>query len=58
MTKYLTYEEALETTGVARSTMDRWRAAHQGPPFVKLPNSKLRIREEDLLAWMDSLVVA
>lgn len=54
MSKYLTYEEACELISVPRSTMDRWRAAQQGPRFTKLPNAKLRIREEDLLEWMDS----
>ena len=58
MSKYLTYEEACDLLGVARSTMDRWRAANQGPRFTKLPNAQLRIREDDLVAWMSAQVAA
>lgn len=52
--RWLTYGEALDRLGVARSTMDQWRGAGR-LRFTKLPNGALRIRESDLESWLDSL---
>jgi predicted DNA-binding transcriptional regulator AlpA len=39
----LSFKEVLEELGVARSTMNDWRARGQGPRFVKLPGGQLRL---------------
>jgi predicted site-specific integrase-resolvase len=50
--KLLTIAEALEYLGCARSTWDRWQQRRVGPTVITLPNGKLRVRVEDLEAWL------
>ena len=40
---WLSFKDVLEELGVARSTMNDWRARGQGPRFVKLPGGQLRL---------------
>jgi len=48
-------EAVLAELGIARSSMDRWRADGRGPRFTKLPNGVLRIRREKLDEWLEGL---
>jgi len=51
----MTMVEVCEALGVARSTIDEWRATGRGPRFVRLPNGQLRIRRVALEAWLETL---
>jgi len=51
---WLSYVRAMEFLGVSRSTLDCWRKSGH-LTFSKLPNGKLRIRQSDLDAWLESL---
>lgn len=55
MATWMTYEEALEELRVPRSTMRDWRREGRAPRFTKLPGGQLRIRREDLDAWLETL---
>lgn len=50
-TRWLTTPEVCERLGVSRHTMSKWRARGAAPPFKKLPNGSLRVRERDLEVW-------
>jgi len=52
---WMTMTEVLTELGVARSTMDRWRAHGVGPSFKRLPNGQLRLRRRDFEQWLDAL---
>lgn len=54
-TRWLTAPEVCERLGVSRHTMSKWRARGAAPPFKKLPNGSLRVREHDLEAWEAAL---
>lgn len=52
---HLTVRDVCDELGVARSTFYDWRAAHQAPPCLKLPNGDLRIKRSDFDRWLESL---
>jgi excisionase family DNA binding protein len=52
---WMTLEEVCEEIGVSRSTLDKWRVKGKGPTWRKLPSGRLRIRRQDLDAWLDAL---
>jgi predicted DNA-binding transcriptional regulator AlpA len=52
---HMTVAELCAELGVARSTFYDWRAAHQAPPCLKLPNGDLRIKRVDFDRWLESL---
>lgn len=54
---WMTLPEVCDELGVARSTIDDWRATGRGPQFVRLPNGQLRIRRADFDAWLANLPV-
>ena len=48
--------QVCEILGVARITLDRWRAAGEGPPCFRIgtgPNGHVRYRRDRLLAWIE-----
>ena len=53
--RYMTVKEICDELGVARSTLYDWRAAHKGPPCLKLPNGDLRVKRTDFERWLESL---
>ncbi len=55
MSSWMTMEEVTEELGVARSTMDEWRATGRAPKFKKMPNGRLRCLRADLATWLESL---
>jgi len=52
---WLSFKEVLEELGVARSTMNDWRARGQGPRFVKLPGGQLRLSRVEYDEWCANL---
>ena len=52
--KHLTIAAVCDELDVARSTFYDWRAKGRAPRCIKLPNGELRIRRDDLDAWLDS----
>jgi excisionase family DNA binding protein len=52
---WMTLEEVCDEIGVSRSTIDKWRAKGKGPAWRRLPSGRLRIRRQDLDAWLDAL---
>ncbi|HTV12014.1 MAG TPA: helix-turn-helix domain-containing protein [Acidimicrobiales bacterium] len=55
LSRWMSSEAVLAELGIARSSMDRWRADGRGPRFTKLPNGVLRIRREKLDEWLEGL---
>lgn len=53
--RWLTNPEVCERLGVSKDTMSKWRARGAAPPFKKLPNGTLRVREDDLEDWEAAL---
>lgn len=56
MNKFLTSVQLAELLGVTEGTLRNWRAAKQGPPFVKLGKSKqaeVRYKESDINSWIN-----
>lgn len=53
--RHLTIADLCDELGVARSTFYDWRAKGAAPPCFKLPNGELRVRREDLDAWLSHL---
>jgi predicted site-specific integrase-resolvase len=52
--KWLNYSQSMEFLGVSRSTLDCWRRSNR-LTFSKLPNGQLRIRQDVLNDWIESL---
>ena len=52
---WMTMAEVLAELGVARSTMDDWRAHGVGPAFKRLPNGKLRLHRREFDKWLAAL---
>jgi predicted DNA-binding transcriptional regulator AlpA len=52
---WLSFKDVLEELGVARSTMNDWRARGQGPRFVKLPGGQLRLSRVEYDEWCANL---
>jgi predicted DNA-binding transcriptional regulator AlpA len=52
---WMSMKEVLEDLGVARSTMDDWRARNDGPTFTKFPGGQLKIRRVDYEMWLANL---
>ena len=50
--EYLTTPEAAQLCAASVRTMQSWRGAGKGPPFVKLGNL-VRYRREDIDAWLE-----
>lgn len=48
-------KEVLEDLGIARSTMDDWRARGDGPTFTKFPGGKLKIQRAEYNMWLAGL---
>ena len=53
--RWLNTEQIGKTLGVTRRTLEKWRARGTGPRMVKLPNGKLRTREDWLEEWLIEL---
>jgi predicted DNA-binding transcriptional regulator AlpA len=50
----LTVTEVCDELQIAQSTFYEWRTKGTGPRCIKLPNSQLRVRRSDLIAWLDT----
>lgn len=48
----LTVQEVCDLLRISRATFYGWRRPGRGPRCVKLPNGALRVREDDLEAWL------
>ncbi len=51
-------KELLEHLQISRSTLDLWLADGRGPRYVKLPNGRLRFRDDWLEEWLEELPAA
>lgn len=54
----LTVDQLCEELQVARSTFYQWRQVGKAPRCVRLPNGAIRVRRDDLDAWLTSLTDA
>jgi excisionase family DNA binding protein len=54
----LSERQVAEMVGLSLATLRRWRAKKQGPAFAKLGASSVRYRYQDVMAWIESRVVA
>lgn len=52
--RVLTAPEASELLSVSIPVMDRWRAAGEGPRFIRLSARRIGYRLSDLRAWIES----
>ena len=51
----LTVDQLCAELQVARSTFYQWRQVGKAPRCIRLPNGAIRIRRDDLDAWLASL---
>jgi excisionase family DNA binding protein len=51
----LTVEQLCEELQVARSTFYQWRQVGKAPRCIRLPNGAIRVRRDDLDAWLAAL---
>jgi excisionase family DNA binding protein len=51
----LTVDQLCAELQIARSTFYQWRQVGKAPRSVRLPNGAIRIRRDDLDAWMAAL---
>lgn len=49
-----TFEEVCDLLRVSLSTFYKWHNSGRAPRCIRLPNGDLRIRENDLQAWLDA----
>lgn len=52
----LTVDQLCEELQVARSTFYQWRQVGKAPRCIRLPNGAIRVRRDDLDAWLAALV--
>jgi excisionase family DNA binding protein len=52
----LTVDQLCEELQIARSTFYQWRQVGKAPRCVRLPNGAIRVRRDDLDAWLAALV--
>lgn len=48
----LNVREAAARLGLSKSTLDKWRCAGKGPPYVKSTDRAVRYDPEDLDGWI------
>lgn len=51
----LTVDQLCEELQVARSTFYQWRQVGKAPRCIRLPNGAIRVRRDDLDAWLAAL---
>ncbi len=54
----LTVDQLCDELQVARSTFYQWRQVGKAPRCVRLPNGAIRVRRDDLDAWLALLTDA
>jgi predicted DNA-binding transcriptional regulator AlpA len=54
---YLTAAQAAEIVQLSAGTLENWRYARKGPPWVKVGGS-VRYEESALYAWLDAQTVS
>jgi excisionase family DNA binding protein len=50
-------KEAAQILGIHEHTLYKWRAAGEGPPYVKVserPRARVRYEREGLRAWLEA----
>lgn len=50
----MTTQQAAEYLGFSTVSLKRWRSKGTGPTFIRLGTRRVRYRQEDLDAWVDS----
>jgi predicted DNA-binding transcriptional regulator AlpA len=53
--RLITVTETIEYLGITKDTWDKWRAKGKAPHVRRLPNGTLRVTEEELEIWVESL---
>ena len=51
----LTVQQVCAELQVARSTFYQWRQVGKAPRCIRLPNCAIRVRRDDLDAWLAAL---
>lgn len=54
----LTVDQLCEELQIARSTFYQWRQVGKAPRCLRLPNGAIRVRRDDLNAWLAALADA
>ncbi|MBN9108899.1 MAG: helix-turn-helix domain-containing protein [Pseudonocardia sp.] len=54
----LTVDQVCDELQIARSTFYQWRQVGKAPRCVRLPNGAIRVRRDDLDAWLAALADA
>ncbi|MDN5914911.1 MAG: helix-turn-helix domain-containing protein [Pseudonocardia sp.] len=54
----LTVDQLCEELQIARSTFYQWRQVGKAPRCLRLPNGAIRVRRDDLDAWLAALADA
>ncbi len=54
-TRYLTLPEAAKVAGVSGRSLERLRAAGEGPPIIKI-GAAVRYPERELHAWLEAKI--
>lgn len=54
----LTVDQLCAELQVARSTFYQWRQVGKAPRCIRLPNGAIRVRRDDLDAWLATLTDA
>lgn len=54
----LTVDQLCDELQIARSTFYQWRQVGKAPRCVRLPNGAIRVRRDDLDAWLAALADA
>ena len=55
--KFLSTAEAAHYVDCSCSSLEHWRMAKKGPPFVQIGPRKIRYRTADLEEWIESRVI-
>lgn len=53
----LSPREVSERLGVAVETLNKWRCARKGPPFIRVSARCIRYPEDKLAAWNEARAV-
>lgn len=52
--RLLSEVEAAQLLGLSPHTLNRWRVARKGPPFIKIGARVVKYRLSDLTTWVES----
>jgi predicted DNA-binding transcriptional regulator AlpA len=54
--QFLNTPQAAQRLGLSSATLEHWRMARKGPPFIRMGFRKIFYRTADLEKWIESRV--